>query len=127
MRAVDSIEHYIEFALPLYETRDSAHNADHIRRIIARLDELSNRVDPPPRRPVLYFLASFHGLGGRLTEDPQFDGEVRRFLAQLGWSDREVAEAFLLLHRAEFRTPQGAELAEPRRPVCAILPRPAAR
>ena len=99
MAPVDSIERYLEFALPLYETRDSAHNADHIRRITARLDELSDGVKPAPRRSVLYFLACFHGLGGRLTQDAQFEGQVRQFLTRLGWSTQEITEAFLLLER----------------------------
>lgn len=99
MPAMDSVEPYAEFALPLYESRDSAHNADHIRRILARLDELSEGVAPPPRPAMLHFLACFHGLGTRARRDGHFKVQVCELLTGLGWTDQQVDEGFLLLER----------------------------
>lgn len=99
MAAVESVDPYAKFALPLYKTRDSAHNADHIRRIIARLDDLSEGVSPPPRPAMLHFLACFHGLGNRMDQDQKLVNQTRRFLVELGWTDQEMAEGLLLLER----------------------------
>ncbi|WP_188894151.1 hypothetical protein [Microlunatus endophyticus] len=96
---VNAVAPYLEFALPFYETRDSAHNAAHIRRIVGRLDDLSDGVDPAPRAAFLHFLASFHGLASRVAHDREFDQQVRELLAELDWTEPEIDEAYVLLER----------------------------
>lgn len=96
---VEAVAPYLEFALPFYGTRDSAHDAAHIRRIVDRLDSLSEGVEPAPRPAMLHFLASFHGLGDRIAHDDEFDHRVRQLLTDLGWTGAAIEEAYLLLER----------------------------
>ncbi len=90
---------YLDFALPHYESRDSAHDAAHIRRIIGRLDDLSHGVRPAPRPRLLSFLACFHGLAGRIRSDGRFRAETEAFLGSLGWTRPQIEEGFVALDR----------------------------
>jgi uncharacterized protein len=89
---------YQQFALPHYAGKDPAHDADHIRRILARCDQLGAGL-AAPQADRLFFLACFHGLGQRITLDPGFRRQVKAFLASIGWSGPEIAEALQSLER----------------------------
>jgi hypothetical protein len=95
----EKIELYKDFVRPHYSTRDSAHNFDHIERIIRRIEILSNGVSPSPQRERLSFLACFHGLGARLRDDESFCQQTIAFLKNLGWKDAEIQELFRSLER----------------------------
>jgi hypothetical protein len=103
-----SIGPYAAFALPHYSDRDSAHDEAHIKRILARLDDLSAGVEPAPRSDRLNFLACFHGLALRVRDDLQFREEAEALLGSLGWPPAEIAEAFVALdrHCDDPRTPE---------------------
>ena len=105
---VESVEPYLNFALPLYEGRDAAHDANHIRRIVARLAQLSQDVQPPPRAAVVHFLACFHGLVSRVLEEDRLRLQIEGLLTGLGWSASEIDEGLLLLsrHCIDPRTPE---------------------
>jgi hypothetical protein len=94
-----TIEPYAAFALPHYGERDSVHDAAHIERIIARLDEFAAGVEPAPRADRLFFLASFHGLAPRVRDDDHFREEVDGLLRSLGWTAEEISAAFAALER----------------------------
>lgn len=94
-----SAEPYESFALPHYADRDPAHNADHIRRILSRLPDLSRGVEPEPQPRLLHFLACFHGLAERIRRDDAFRAETESFLIMNGWTPEQVAEGFLALGR----------------------------
>ncbi|HEV2124492.1 MAG TPA: hypothetical protein VGW38_17195, partial [Chloroflexota bacterium] len=99
---------YEAFALPYYGDKDPAHGAAHLRQILSRLDELSQTLEPPPRQDRLYFLACFHGLFKRVATDAAFRAEVERFLASLGWTPEETADALAALarHATDPQTPE---------------------
>jgi uncharacterized protein len=89
---------YERFALAHYTDKDSGHDADHVRRILARLDLLAEGL-PTPRVDRLYFLACFHGLGRRIGHDAGFRRQVEAFLASLGWAEPEIVEVLHSVQR----------------------------
>ena len=103
----ERIEPYLEFARSYYRDRDTAHDFQHIRRIIDRLDLLSKEISPSPNKQILYFLACFHGLGTNL-HNQLFRDRVKRFLLDLEWSETEIEEAFVSLAR-HLKDPQTVE------------------
>jgi hypothetical protein len=104
----DRLEAYLEFVRPRHGERDAAHDFRHIERIVARLEVLSEGVEPAPRRERLYFLACFHGLAGRMKSDEALRGETEAFLGGLGWSKEEIREGFDALDR-HLKDPQTVE------------------
>jgi uncharacterized protein len=89
---------YERFALAHYADKDPAHDANHIRRILARCGQLAKGL-PVPRPDRLYLLACFHGLGQRTTHDPGFCQQVEAFLASMGWAGPEITDALASLRR----------------------------
>jgi hypothetical protein len=85
-------------SLAHYTDKDPGHDADHVRRILARLDLLAEGL-PTPRVDRLYFLACFHGLGQRIGHDAGFRRQVEAFLASLGWAEPEIVEVLHSLQR----------------------------
>ncbi len=102
------IQPYLDAARPHYEGRDPGHDYQHILRIAGRLEELSQGLDPMPLLNRLNFLCAFHGLGGRIKNDPEFEDQVSAFLAGLGWHDAEIRTAYDLLetHLGNPQTPE---------------------
>ena len=94
------IEPYKEFALHYHQglKKDTAHDFRHIERIIGRLDLLSSEISSVPNKPLLYFIACFHGLKANLN-NKLFQKEVVRFLQNLEWTEIEVKQAFQSLDR----------------------------
>ncbi len=90
---MDELTPYRDFARPLYDGKDIAHDFRHVERIISRLDSLSEGLIPPPSRHRLYFLACFHGLGPRIDRDPELRKKTISFLRSLGWQDTDIQEA----------------------------------
>lgn len=101
------VEPYLEFARPYYGDRDTAHDFRHIQRIIDRLDSLSREMSPP-NPELLYFIACFHGLAGKLSHDKVLRDRVSRFLLDLEWTETEIAKAFASLAR-HIKDPQTVE------------------
>ena len=101
------IEPYLEFARSYYRDRGTAHDFQHIRRIIDRLDLLSKEISPFPNKQILYFLACFHGLEANLNNE-LFRDRVKRFLLDLEWSETEIEKAFASLAR-HLKDPQTVE------------------
>jgi uncharacterized protein len=95
-RMADSLRRFVR---PLYADQDPAHDFDHVERILARLDDLSQGVDPPPRPELLAFLGCFHGLNQRLREDQGLVEEVRSYLTEKGWEGGAIEEALAALDR----------------------------
>ena len=104
----EEIERYKDFVRPYYANRDIAHNFSHIERIIGRLDRLSEGIPSPPRRDHLCFLACFHGLSHRLSEDQPFRQQAIGFLRSLGWTETEIPDLFKSLER-HLQSPQTVE------------------
>ena len=53
----NAVDPYLSFVRPHYAVKDSAHNFQHIERIISRLQVLSEGIDPKPEPHLLNFLA----------------------------------------------------------------------
>ena len=108
MTAGHPIGLYCDFVRPAYADRDAGHDFDHIRRIIDRLPELAEGLDPPPVPHRLSFLATFHGLIGKITGDPEFRDRAVRFLTDLGWPEGEITTSFAALarHLSNPQTPE---------------------
>lgn len=86
---MNDIGPYIKFARLLYAGKDPGHDFRHIERIISRLDELSEGLNPAPIPHRLSFLACFHGLGPRICKESEFRESVVAFLEGLGWEKSE--------------------------------------
>ena len=95
----NNIDTYRGFVRPHYAGKDSAHDFQHIERIISRLDMLSEGFDPPPEPHKLFFLACFHGMRSKIRSDSQFRGETTEFLQSLGWTLSEIEDAVASLFR----------------------------
>ena len=104
----DPISRYCDFVRPAYADRDAGHDFDHIRRIIDRLPELAEGLDPPPVPHRLSFLATFHGLIGKIAHHSEFRARAVCFLTDLGWPEGEIAASFAALAR-HLSDPQTAE------------------
>ena len=102
------VETYQEFVRPYYLDRDSAHDFQHIQRIINRLDLLSREISLPPNKELLYFIACFHGLAANLYNDELFRDRVECFLLDLEWTETEIEKAFASLAR-HLKDPQTIE------------------
>jgi uncharacterized protein len=88
------IEPYKDFAQNYYIDRDTAHDFQHIERIINRLELLSQEMSPSPDKSLLYFLACFHGLGKNICDDEFFCERVKHFLLDLEWNETQITKAF---------------------------------
>lgn len=108
MWSKNEIEPYKDFVKPYYAGRDSAHNFQHIERIIGRLAMLAEGIPPPIHSAKLYFFACFHGLGKQLSGSENFKNQVRTFLTSLNWTADEIEEGFRGLDR-HLRSPQSPE------------------
>ena len=96
---MNNIEIYKKFVRELYVDRDKGHDFSHIERIISRIDELSNGLDPSPTPHRLNFLACFHGLNKKLQENTNLRSRTIEFLLSIGWSQKEIEDIFLSLAR----------------------------
>lgn len=76
-------------------------------RIIDRLDLLSQEMSPP-NKELLYFIACFHGLSTKLSNERAFRDRFYRFLLDLKWSETEIDLAFTSLARYT-KAPQNVE------------------
>ncbi len=102
------IEPYKNFAQPYYVDRDTAHNFQHIERILSRLDFLSKEVLQPPDKALLYFLACFHGLEKNFRDDRLLRDRVKYFLQSLEWTKNEIKKGFVSLEH-HINSPQTIE------------------
>ena len=89
---------FAELARPRYDGKDTAHDWDHIRRILGRVDWLSEGLPQLDLRR-LRFLACFHGLATLIDDDDNFRAEVVQMLRSSGWSDSEISEGLTSLQR----------------------------
>lgn len=105
---MDAIEPYVIFARPLYLDRDKGHDFQHIERIISRLDELSEGLEPPPPLSKLFFLACFHGLSAKISCDAELRVQIVAFLSGLGWQFEDINASLssLQTHLGDPRTPE---------------------
>ena len=95
----NAIDSYRDFVRPHYSVKDSAHNFQHIERIIGRLQVLSEGIDPKPKPHLLNFLACFHGMRSKIRNDRQFRDEMTEFLKSLDWTTDEIDDAVASLFR----------------------------
>jgi len=93
------IQSHLDFVRPYYRDRDAGHDLRHIVRIFGRLDELSGGFETSPSSRKLHFLAAFHGLGGRLSDDAGFQQSTTQYLQGLGWENEEITASFQSLKR----------------------------
>lgn len=102
------IQPYLDAARPHYAGKDPGHDYQHILRMAGRLEELSQGLDPMPAANRLSFLCAFHGLGGRIKNDPEFKNHISAFLTGLRWQDAEIRAAYDLLetHISHPQTPE---------------------
>ena len=92
------LQSYLDFVRPYYDSKDQAHDYQHILRIVRRLDHLSEGMTIT-RPEMLCFLATFHGLWPLWRGDDGFRNAALSFLTGIGWSEGELEEAALKLHR----------------------------
>jgi hypothetical protein len=106
MDKVDMIDFYLNFARPLYAGKDVAHDFRHIERIISRLSELAEGLEPPPCSYKLNFLACFHGLGPKVDNDPELRAKIVVFLRDIGWKQQDIDASLssLTTHLSDPRT-----------------------
>lgn len=88
------IRPYLEAARSHYKDKDPGHDYQHILRIAGRLEELSVGLEPAPISSRLNFLCAFHGLGRRISREPEFEYQISAFLTDLGWQDAEIRSAY---------------------------------
>lgn len=93
------IDTYLEFVKPLYDSKDPAHNFQHIERIIERSGTIRKNIESNIRLELLYFLTSFHGLGKKLHLDEYAQKMSRDFLVGIGWYEDEIEFGFECLRR----------------------------
>lgn len=93
------IDTYLEFVKPLYDSKDPAHNFQHIERIIEKSSTIRESIESNIRLELLYFLICFHGLGKKLHSDEYAQRASRDFLIGIGWSEDEIAFGFECLRR----------------------------
>jgi uncharacterized protein len=93
----DEVDPYLEFVRPHYAEKDPAHDFQHIKRIIRRLDVLSEGSDP--RLHLLYFLSCFHGMRDKIQNDSHFRDRMNELLKSLGWTSSEIDHAVTSLFR----------------------------
>jgi hypothetical protein len=98
----------LDFVKPFYKGKDSAHEFQHIERIINRLTPLSEGIPESIRQDRLFFLVCFHGLGKKLAGDGDFDLKTRDFLKSLGWTKENIEKAFQSL-RQHLSNPRSIE------------------
>lgn len=105
---IDTIEPYVIFARPLYSDKDKGHDFRHIERIISRLEELSEGLEPQPLLSKLFFLACFHGLAPKMSRDAKLRDQTVAFLRGLGWQleDINASLSSLQTHLSDPRTPE---------------------
>lgn len=99
MKLQQQVEPYKKFVHHRYAERDTAHNFRHIERIIDRLNLLSQEVPESPNKPLLCFIACFHGMEKNLRKDELFRQQVKCFLHDLEWAEAEIERAFQALAR----------------------------
>lgn len=92
------IRAYLDFARP-YCTAEVPGGFAHVERLAGRLEELSRGVAPEPLRPMLWFLAAFHGLRNRVAVDGQLRAAAMAFLKSIDWTDAQIARGFIALAR----------------------------
>ena len=102
------IQPYLDFVRPHYDGRDVGHDFRHIIRIVERLDELAEGINPTPSSRSLNFLSAFHGLGTKITQSNDFRESVISFLLGVGWELSEIDAAFasLATHLTDPKTPE---------------------
>ena len=96
---MNNIETYKKFVRDLYVDKDKGHDFSHIERIISRIDELSDGIDPSPKPHRLYFLACFHGLNKQLQGNNEIKNQTIKLLLSIGWGQKEIESIFLSLAR----------------------------
>jgi hypothetical protein len=94
-----NIEKYLDFVRPYYAPEGVAGDFTHIQRIADRLEALSCGVAPEPLRPLLWFLAAFHGLSEKMQNEEMLRVRTAEFLKSLNWTDGQVERAFRSLAR----------------------------
>jgi len=92
------IKAYLDFARPYY-TAEVPGGFAHAERLAGRLDEFARGVTPEPLRPVLWFLAAFHGLRNRLAGDASLRAATAEFLRSIDWTDEQIARGLVALAR----------------------------
>lgn len=92
------LQAYLDYVRPHYEAKDVAHDFAHIVRICMRLDDLAAGLTIH-NRPLLHFLACWHGLADRIVGGSWFADATRAFLTADGWVDDDVDTAYVALVR----------------------------
>ena len=98
MMARGDLQTYLDYVRPHYEAKDVAHDIAHIMRICLRLDDLATGLAVHDR-PLLHFLACWHGLADRIVGGSWFAEATRAFLREDGWTDDDIDTAFVALVR----------------------------
>ena len=89
---------YLDYVRPHYLSKDVAHDLGHILRIAQRLDGLARGLTVNDR-PLLHFLAAWHGLADKIAGGSWFADATRAFLRTDGWSDDSIDTAYVALVR----------------------------
>lgn len=96
----NNIMSYKDYVKKHYETKDVAHDFEHIERIINTTKRIvAYGVDKDIDYPLLTFLQCFHGLNPKLEADSRFKEKTIGFLLEKGWVAREISNAFESLNR----------------------------
>ncbi|MGH2701246.1 MAG: hypothetical protein ACRDJB_03640 [Actinomycetota bacterium] len=89
---------YLDYVRPHYLSKDVAHDLGHILRIAQRLDGLERGLKVNDR-PLLHFLAAWHGLADKIAGGSWFADATRAFLRTDGWNDDAIDTAYVALVR----------------------------
>ncbi|MDP4145309.1 MAG: hypothetical protein Q8936_12635 [Bacillota bacterium] len=95
----ESIDTYLKFVEPYYDDKEPGYNFSHIERITSRLEMLSQGAEEHINYSLLNFIACFHGLTDKISEDLNFKEATIGFLRDLGWTENEIDNGLILLDR----------------------------
>ncbi|CAN5620882.1 phosphohydrolase [soil metagenome] len=98
MTARGDLQTYLDYVRPHYEAKDVAHDISHIMRICLRLDDVATGLEVHDR-PLLHFLACWHGLADRIVGGSWFADATRAFLMEDGWGGDHIDTAYVALVR----------------------------
>lgn len=94
-----SVVKYLDYAASHYDTKDTGHNFEHIKRICRCVPRLTAGLDAALNIERLCALAAFHGLWPKLRDDASFRQDTKSFLSDLEWSDADIEDLFVAVSR----------------------------